>query len=86
MGYYCIHFGPISHFGTLDFYILDKDFNTLDNGKYLVQGKETLRSISYYLLSKYAYKHAITIANNTPYRVYKYGGKRVYKHLYYYGY
>lgn len=68
------------------FYISDDDFHTLDKGKYLVQGRETLKGIAYYLLSKYAYEHAVTIPNNTPYRVYKHGGMRLYKHLYYYGY
>ena len=86
MNYYSIHLGAISHFGTMDYYILDTDLHTLYKGRYLIQGKESFKGISYYLLSKYAYEHAITIPNNTPYRVYKHGGKRVYKHLYYYGY
>ena len=86
MNYYSIHLGAISRFGIMDFYILDTDLHTLCKGKYLVQCKESFKDISYYLLSKYACEHAITIPNNTPYRVYKHGGKRVYKHLYYYGY
>lgn len=70
----------------MNFYIVDDNFHTLEKGQYLVQGRESLRNIAYYLLSKYAYEHAITIQNNTPYRVYKHGGRRIYKHLYYYGY